>query len=177
MVSSSLTSRYAVSCTKPVAKPGAIQINCRSFIRFEWSGAICPSTPRFPPRQRRRMVDVVLSEILAVPAERSRGRHNPRVVKRKMSNFPTKSRAVPNPLPSQRIHYEDLAIHQIPDGPCDTQYAVAMPEKCPYMRCAPHDMNRVGCIGISTRYWAFPQRIHHIFCFLGFSGGFFGGNR
>src|SRR5690242_4710141 len=52
-----------------------------------------------------------------------------------------------------------------------------MPEKCPYMRCAPHDMNRVGCIGISTRYWAFPQRIHHILCFLGFSGGFFGGNR
>ena len=107
MVSSSLTSRYAVSCMKPVAKPGAIQINYRSFIRFEWSGAICPSTPRFPPRQRRRMVDVVLSEILAVPAERSRGRHNPRAVKRKMSNFPTKSRAVPNPLPSQRIHYED----------------------------------------------------------------------
>ena len=77
-------------------------------------------------------------------------------------------------------HYQGLktlAIHQIPDGPCDTQYAVAMPEKCPYMRCAPHDMNRVGCIGISTRYWAFPQRIHHILCFLGFSGGFFGGNR
>src|SRR5690349_12617890 len=49
--------------------------------------------------------------------------------------------------------------------------------KCPYMRCAPHDMNRVGCMGISTRYWAFPQRIHHILCFLGFSGGFFGGNR
>ena len=107
MVSSSLTSRYAVSCMKPVAKPGVIQINCRSFIQFGWFDAICPSMPRFPPRQRRRMVDVVLNEILAVPAERSRGRHNPRVVKRKMSNFPTKSRAVPNPLPSQRIHYEE----------------------------------------------------------------------
>src|SRR3954447_17780398 len=122
MVSSSLTSRYAVSCTKPVAKPGAIQITCRSFIRFGWSDAIFPSTPRFPPRQRRRMVDVVLSEILAVPAARSRRRHNPRAVKRKMSNFPTKSRAVPDPLPSQRIHYEDhirIVAPVVPPDPAE----------------------------------------------------------
>jgi hypothetical protein len=33
------------------------------------------------------MLAVVLVEIRSVPAERSRGRHNPRVVKRKMSNF------------------------------------------------------------------------------------------
>ena len=38
------------------------------------------------------MIEVILIEIVAVPAERSRGRHNPRVVKRKMSNFPTRSR-------------------------------------------------------------------------------------
>ena len=39
------------------------------------------------------MLAVVLIEIRSVPAERSRGRHNPRVVKRKMSGFPTRSRA------------------------------------------------------------------------------------
>ena len=50
--------------------------------------------PRFPPRRRRRMVELILIEILAVPADRSRGKHRPRVVKRKMSSFPTKSRAV-----------------------------------------------------------------------------------
>ena len=36
------------------------------------------------------MQQLVLIEILAVPAEQSRGRHNPRVVKRKMSNFALK---------------------------------------------------------------------------------------
>jgi hypothetical protein len=41
------------------------------------------------------MLAVVLVEIRSVPAERSRGRHNPRVVKRKMSGFPTRSRAAP----------------------------------------------------------------------------------
>ncbi len=41
------------------------------------------------------MVELILIEITALPAERSRGRHNPRVVKRKMSSFPTKSRAAP----------------------------------------------------------------------------------
>ena len=39
------------------------------------------------------MLAVVLIEIRSVPAERSR--HNPRVVKRKMSGFPTRSRAAP----------------------------------------------------------------------------------
>jgi len=41
------------------------------------------------------MLAVVLIEIRSVPAERSRGRHNPRVVKRRMSGFPTRSRAAP----------------------------------------------------------------------------------
>jgi len=41
------------------------------------------------------MLAVVLVEVRSVPAERSRGRHNPRVVKRKMSGFPTRSRAAP----------------------------------------------------------------------------------
>jgi hypothetical protein len=52
---------------------------------------------RFPPHRRRRMLELILIEITAVPAERSRGRHNPRVVKRKMSGFPTKARASPPP--------------------------------------------------------------------------------
>jgi hypothetical protein len=42
------------------------------------------------------MVELILIEIIAVPAERSRGRRHPRVVKRKMSSFPTKSRASPS---------------------------------------------------------------------------------
>ena len=51
------------------------------------------------------MRELILLEILAVPAERSRGRHNPRVVKRKMGGFPTKARAAP---PSGRVfRYED----------------------------------------------------------------------
>ncbi|QRM32943.1 hypothetical protein [Microvirga sp. VF16] len=41
------------------------------------------------------MTECVLIELIALPAEQSRGRHNPRVVKRKMSGFPTKARAAP----------------------------------------------------------------------------------
>ena len=48
------------------------------------------------------MRELILIEIIALPAERSRGRHNPRVVKRKMSNFPTKARAAPGPPPCRR---------------------------------------------------------------------------
>ena len=51
------------------------------------------------------MSELVLIEILAVPAEQSRGRHNPRAVKRKMSNFPTKARAAP--APRQVFRYEE----------------------------------------------------------------------
>jgi hypothetical protein len=51
------------------------------------------------------MVELILIEITAVPAERSRGRHRPRVVKRKMSSFPTKSRAAP--APRQVVRYDD----------------------------------------------------------------------
>ena len=45
------------------------------------------------------MVELIRLEIVAVPAERSHGRHNPRVVKRKMSSFPTKARAVASSRP------------------------------------------------------------------------------
>ena len=53
------------------------------------------------------MTELILIEIVAVPAERSRGRHNPRVVKRKMSNFPTKSRSA---TPVQRFRYDEHIV-------------------------------------------------------------------
>jgi hypothetical protein len=53
------------------------------------------------------MEEAILVEILARPADRSRGRHNPRAVKRKMSHFPTKSRAQPILPPRQRLIYAD----------------------------------------------------------------------
>ena len=43
------------------------------------------------------MQAVILIEILSVRVESSRGRHHPRVIKRKMSHFPTKARAAPAP--------------------------------------------------------------------------------
>jgi hypothetical protein len=53
------------------------------------------------------MRELVLIEILAWPAERRRGRHNPRVVKRKMSNFPTKARTAAEPSPRRVFRYGD----------------------------------------------------------------------
>lgn len=66
------------------------------------------------------MVELILIESLAVPAERSRGKHRPRVVERKMSSFPTiglrpiprrdvskadRSRAAP--VPRQMFRYDE----------------------------------------------------------------------
>jgi hypothetical protein len=61
------------------------------------------------------MTDLVLIDILAVPAERSRGRHNPRVVKRKMSNFPTKSRSAASATPCLR--YDERIVIVAPPEP------------------------------------------------------------
>ena len=61
------------------------------------------------------MQQMVLIEILAVPAEQSRGRHNPRAVKRKMGSFPTKSRAARGAR--QPLHYPDHIRIVAPDGP------------------------------------------------------------
>ena len=61
------------------------------------------------------MHELVLVEIIALPAERSRGRHNPRVVKRKMSGFPTKARAAPAPRPV--FSYGDHIRVVAPAGP------------------------------------------------------------
>ena len=62
------------------------------------------------------MHELVLIEIIAVPAERSRGRHNPRVVKRKMSNFPTKARAAPTSSPGSLFHYQEHVRVVAPAG-------------------------------------------------------------
>jgi hypothetical protein len=51
------------------------------------------------------MDEAILIEITLKPADRSRGRHNPRAVKRKMSHFPTKSRAQPILPPRQCLVY------------------------------------------------------------------------
>jgi len=67
------------------------------------------------------MVDLVFLEIISLPAERSRGRHNPRAVKRKVSNFPTKARAAPSS--TQRIHYDDHIRLLVPADPSPSQNA------------------------------------------------------
>jgi hypothetical protein len=77
------------------------------------------------------MHELILIEIMAVPAERSRGRHNPRVVKRKMSSFPTKARAAP---PSgQLFRYEEHIRVVAPVGSPADQVSppIAAPKKRP----------------------------------------------
>ena len=65
------------------------------------------------------MVALILIEIVAVPAERSRGRHNPRVVKRKMSGYKTKARAAP--ASGRVFRYEDHIRVVAPAGPPERQ--------------------------------------------------------
>jgi hypothetical protein len=68
------------------------------------------------------MVEVILIEIVTVSAERSRGRHNPRVVKRKMSNFPTKARTTPSCAVSQPFHYPDhICVVAPPEPPAQPE--------------------------------------------------------
>jgi hypothetical protein len=74
------------------------------------------------------MHDLILIEIIAVPAERSRGRHNPRVVKRKMSNFPTKARAAPGPPPCRRFQYRDH-VRIVAPAVAETAPAMAAPKR------------------------------------------------
>ena len=76
------------------------------------------------------MTEVILIEIVAVPAERSRGRHNPRVVKRKMSNLPTRSRCAASAAPSQRFRYDEhivVVAPPEPSAPAKTDHQQAVP--------------------------------------------------
>jgi hypothetical protein len=96
--------------------------------------------PRFPPHQRDRMVEVILIEIVTVSAERSRGRHNPRVVKRKMSNFPTKSRTTPSGAVSQPFHYPDhICVVAPPEPPAHPSSQAAATVKTSPQAAEPHD--------------------------------------
>jgi hypothetical protein len=67
------------------------------------------------------MQQMELIDNLAVPADQSRGRHNPRAVKRKMSSFPTKGRAAPGAR--QPLHYPDHIRIVAPKEPDPAQTA------------------------------------------------------
>ena len=67
-------------------------------IRSASSVASSRASRQFPPRQRRIFHEAVLDEILDELVSSSRGRRNPRGVKRKMSNFPLRRRT-DKPLP------------------------------------------------------------------------------
>jgi hypothetical protein len=75
------------------------------------------------------MHELILIEIIAVPAERSRGRHNPRVVKRKMSGSPTKARAAPGPPSCRRFRYRDH-VRIVPPAVAETDPAMAAAKRC-----------------------------------------------
>jgi hypothetical protein len=80
------------------------------------------------------MRELILVEILAVPAERSRGRHNPRVVKRKMSSFPTKARAAP--ASGQVFRYQDhIRVVAPPAPPAEPALMPAVPPEGRPKRC------------------------------------------
>lgn len=90
------------------------------------------------------MVELILIEIIAVPAERSRGRHHQRVVKRKMSSFPTKSRASPSSRQVFRYdeHIRVVAPADAPEdsGPTPITTLAEKPRRRP--RNAPLPANR-----------------------------------
>jgi hypothetical protein len=98
------------------------------------------------------MHELILIEILAVPAECSRGRHNPRVVKRKMSRFPTKARAAP--LSGQAFRYEDHIRIVAPVGPSADQAPIPpAPIERP-QRCRPRKA--------STPARSYPSWLQHV---------------
>ena len=85
------------------------------------------------------MHELVLVEIIALPAERSRGRHNPRVVKRKMSGFPTKARAAPGPPACRRFRYSDhIRIVAPASTPLDPAVATPSRRRASELRAARH---------------------------------------
>ena len=64
-----------------------------------------PAQADLPPERHRSWFDSVLAEIAAKPSVKSRGKSNPRGIKRKMSGFPVRSRDAPLNRPAPRdIH-------------------------------------------------------------------------
>jgi hypothetical protein len=64
------------------------------------------------------MVKWILIEILEVPAERSRGRHNPRVVRSRGKLFPIKPKRSEPADPHPAINYDDCIRIVPPDRLC-----------------------------------------------------------
>jgi hypothetical protein len=124
------------------------------------------------------MVELILLEIIAVPAERSRGRRHPRVVKRKMSSFPTKSRA--SPSSRQVLRYDEQIRIVAPARPPEPSIApqattpIGKPKRrsrdipAPTTRC-PAWLDHVRawrCSGLSRatycdRHGLNPRAFHH----------------
>ena len=64
-----------------------------------------PAQAGLPPEQHQIWFNSVLAEIAAKPSVKSRGKTNPRGIKRKMSGFPVRSRDAPLNRPAPRdIH-------------------------------------------------------------------------
>ena len=66
--------------------------------------------PRFPPRERAAFHDDVLDEILEEAVSSSRGRSNPRAVKRKVGKFPIRHRVKKPPAPRIRDYADHVEI-------------------------------------------------------------------
>jgi len=64
-------------------------------MRYVYCVVACRLPAPFPPEQRKSWLDSVLSEIAGGRAVTSRGKRNPRGVKRKMSNFNLRKRGDP----------------------------------------------------------------------------------
>ena len=103
------------------------------------------------------MHELILIEIIAVPAERSRGRHNPRVAKREMSRFPTKARAAP---PSgQLFRYEEHIRVAAPTGPPADQ--VSPPSAAPKKRPKGHQARKASGPTGQRPFWLEHVRSWH----------------
>ena len=64
---------------------------------------MAPTPPLFPPPVTMTRHERLLEELLEVRVVSSRGRRNPRAVKRKMSRYPTKHRQKPTSAHSPSI--------------------------------------------------------------------------
>ena len=69
-----------------------IRTGCHFYTPSGLSNGECLAPLLFPPRQTKTLHEAILAEILQERASSSRNRINPRGVKRKMSNYPLRSR-------------------------------------------------------------------------------------
>ena len=95
------------------------------------------------------MHELILIEIIAMPAARSRGRHNPRVVKRKMSSFPTKARAAP---PSGQVFRYEAHIRVVAPVGAPADQAPS-PIAAPKRRSKSHQSRKASVPTGQHPYW------------------------